>query len=253
MRHAAWLLCLLLWATPAGAGEVTLTYALAAGGFDVGTLRAEVTVGGGRYRVRSHLVAAGLIGYITGFESEADTEGALATAGTVAPLRHDARNLWFGKTRWVRMRYEGARPSVRLHPSAEEDDREPVPEGMQAHTLDPLSAAIAIAMNGGGTAPPGEMAVFDGRRRYGLTVTPGPLEAIRDAGYSGPARRLDVTMRRLAGHSRSPFFPRSQAPNKARLWVAAPGPHGLPIPVRVEADSPLGAFVAHLLPSAADD
>ncbi|MDH3791872.1 MAG: DUF3108 domain-containing protein, partial [Rhodospirillales bacterium] len=95
----------------------------------------------------------------------------------------------------------------------------------------------------------GEVAVFDGRRRYdvithdlGETI----LEASDVAPYGGPAVRCGVTFRPIAGFWRSARAKRSDDA-QVEVFLAPMTPSTPPVPVRIHAKSAFGALRIHLV------
>lgn len=247
-------LVVVLWPTSlaaAPAGDLDLMYEIHIGGLFMGTLRVHTSIGGGAYHLRSDLRTAGLVGWLTGFTSLAVSDGVLAADGP-RPSAHRADNQWRGDKRWSEQRYRAGLPAVgTLFPSQSDDERKPVPPEQTIGTVDPLTAGLALsAVAGSGTAEPRIIPVFDGRRRYDLIATPEAAETITAPAYAGLAQVVDVSMRRIAGFSPSPFFPPPKEGDKARLWFVPAPPGGLPhhgVPVRMRSDGPLGMVVVNLV------
>ena len=127
---------------------------------------------------------------------------------------------------------------------------EPPAAAEGGRTLDPLSAAVAsilAAARGGACA--GRFPVFDGVRRYDLSLAPvGPAELApsRWSLYTGPARECTLTVAFREGFRaadlRSGLYPES-----VRVWFA-PAVEGAPdLPVRFAARSALGAMQLDLV------
>lgn len=246
------LLMLLAWPAASGAataGAITLVYEIHVGGFAIGRARIQTSLSERNYRLDTDLETAGLIHFLTGFATTARSEGVLAPEGP-RPQAMRVDSVWRGKPRWSEHRY-GMGPVVGIvHPAIEDDEREPVPPGLTAGTVDPLSAGLAISRTAeAGRADPLTIPVFDGRRRYDLVVTPVEPEVINAPGFRGVARVIEVSMRRIAGFSRSRLFPPPSEDDKARIWFAPARPDvpGLGVPVRLMSDGPLGTVVANLV------
>lgn len=231
--------------TTAGAAETILRYQFRLGGFDVAQAEVGLSLpepGGGPYRVRSAVVADGIVGAFTSFTSRADAEGRLAD-GRAAPDRFRTESTWRGEDRLARLTWsDNAAPLADVTPPSDADDREPVPPHLTTGSLDPLSALLALlsdaADDGRVDAP---VTVYDGRRLYSLTVDalrPGPVEA---AAFTGSGWRADIRYRQLAGASRK-WESRRQVTTDAHL--APSGALGLPVPVPVRITVPMQGFGA---------
>lgn len=225
--------------TAAAADGLLLSYEIRLGGFSAGTIELDATIERTRYRVRARTEGRGLVGLLTGFRSDAHSEGAL-DGDAVLPFAHGADNRWLGDSRRVRIRYrsEGA-PSFEAEPPPEADDRDPVPADRTIGTLDPLSAALHATLAAqAGRACEGRLDIFDGRRRYALHFQERRQEA--------ELVRCRIALERIAGLSHDPWLPMVQPIETADLWIA-PLRDGLPpIPVRLEAETGLGMAIVRL-------
>lgn len=243
------LIALIAFALPARAAGVELVYELHAGGFEIGRLRATLMVAeGGGYRLTSRLDTTGFVGWMTGFVSDAASDGRLRDGGA-APALHSVDNVWRGRTRWVRAAYGSDAPAFRVFPEAAADDRPPVPPELTRGSLDPLSGALSLAMAAGDAAPGRVIPVYDGRRRYDLVVASVSPATVNEPLHQGPGLRMEVTWKRVAGYAKPPPFMPSNFSDGGTVWFAPPRPEtlGLPLPLRVVADSPFGAGIVRLL------
>ena len=116
-------------------------------------------------------------------------------------------------------------------------------------TLDPLSviAGLSELLRKGGACE-GSFAVFDGRKRYDLTVSDAgeaELEPTDYSIYSGPARGCRIDYQMLGGHR----MERNKYAETAReriVWVARPTADAPLIPVRLEIETAYGTLMGHL-------
>ena len=214
--------------------QLHLTFDIFIGGFEAGHIELSARIQGSRYDLYAITSSAGLIDYLIGFRSYAQTRGERKTR-KLNPISHHVNNLWTGDIRFVRMGYvdvtqtfDGPEFTV-IHPLPHLDDREIVPEIMRRNTIDPLSAALraAYAAKGWGGQPPCEdtIPVFDGHRRYDLVFMNSGTEMIEGPYYKGSARKCLTSIRRIVGFSRNPFLPRSCPAEwcKSVALYAAPG------------------------------
>ena len=235
-------------AVASGPRRLELTYEIYYGGFLSGSLDVTVDATEGRYQMASRLRSRGAIDMLIRFTASSESQGVLS-AGRVAPRRYRTDNTWMGEARRVRSTYrpDGGVEAVAV-PSAAEDDREEIPPAAARGSVDPLSAAFALARSAGaGAACTTEVRVFDGWRLYDLRLAYGGEERLTGDRYTGPARRCRVTFTRLGGRSQRPWLPRSVRPSTAELWFA-PVAEGLPpVPVRLETEVAFATLVAHLV------
>lgn len=241
---------LLVVARLAGAAELALRYEIKAGGFSIGAADVRVHLADGRYRVHSHFVAQGLAEFFTGFVSQSASEGRVGVGGP-SPEAHRADNIWRGAERRVRAVYPvvGA-PRFEAVPDAVADGRKAVPTALTIGSVDPLSAGLALSLAAAGTPGPGKpLAVYDGRRRYDVTVISTQADVIRETMHAGPVVRMRVGWKSVAGEARRPFFAHSDPAKQATVWFRPPTADslGLPLPLRAEIESPFGTAVARLV------
>lgn len=235
-------------AWPAAAAGMVLLYEIHSGGFSLGTNELGISLDGNRYRIRNSLQTRGVVGFFTGFVSESETVGSINGANLV-PEGHRADNLWRGNKRWVRANYvAGSPPMVEVMPTAAEDGRSSVAPDQTQGTVDPLTAGFALTLTAKQAQQGRLIAVYDGRRRYDLSVSALTPAQVNEPVYQGAAVRMDVERRRVAGFAEGGFFSAPKTGDYGRVWFAPPRSEtlDLPLPVRLEVDSPLGATVIRL-------
>lgn len=231
--------------------RLELDYLITVAGVETGRLALHIERAGEDYRMSSKVRSSGLIDSLIGFRSEAVTRG-LISARQVRPAQHRADNLWQGEPRFVRIAYGPKGPlEVSVNPLAEDDDRAAVAPGLRAATVDALSAAFAASLRAGAPEDGGKnrcrdtIAVFDGRRRYDILTRPvGPGDTEGPV-YRGRALQCEIELHRIAGHSDSPWLPRSDQ-ETGRIWFAELSGDWPPIPVRFEIDILMGSVAIHL-------
>ena len=102
-------------------------------------------------------------------------------------------------------------------------------------TIDPLSAALDITTTILPAGSERELKVFDGRRRYNLQINSIGIENVNTPAYHGPARRVDITLKRIAGFSSKPWLPRTEDPETISIWFASILSASPLIPVQLKA------------------
>lgn len=263
LRTAALSGLLLAAGVPAPAAPLSATYRIHVGGVSVLEAQAVLTLTDRSYEVEVRAETGGFLGRLFPWQTRSHSTGAV-TGDALAPARHTQTSIFRGKPRNVTLTYDGrGRVVAAVEPPPEEDDRPPVPEELRRATVDPLSGvltALVAASQGNGctrTVP-----VYDGRRRYDMTMRDWgmrPVSASRYSIFAGPARECRVTYTPVAGYSPRPpttmFWKRDEARDGGAvedrppvdLWIAPVVAGAPPIPVRVETDSALGAVVIHLV------
>jgi hypothetical protein len=196
----------------------------------------------GPYRMSLSAGLVGGLGDMFQFHLDASTQGRFGAMGP-QPTRYRNKNSIYDSLETVTLTY-GADGSVTLEdqPRTQEGE-DAVARGLLAGTLDPLSAALAMidqAARGDGCV--GTFRIFDGVRRYDLTLAPAPagldtprLRAAPDA----KATACDAAVTLVSG------FPQyaldaGMYPKTARFWLARGIIGSSPTLLRMEAQSGLG-------------
>lgn len=153
------------------------------------------------------------------------------------PSRFIGRGVWRGDNRTADIDYVQGKPIVRelVPPNAEE--REPVPESLQANTIDTLSALAELIRVVGTTGRCETMArTYDGRRAVEIeahTAGEEVLEASSRSSFSGKTLRCDFSGRLVAGFKFGDDRERDSKPMHGTAWLAPAVAGGPPLPVRM--------------------
>ena len=124
--------------------QLHLTYDIFVGGFHSGSIDLSVKLEERSYELFAITKSAGLIDYLVGFRSYAQTRGK-RDKEHLSPISHHVNNLWTGDIRFVRMGYVNLAQKFRgpefavIHPLPDVDDRKIVPSDRRRNTIDPLS------------------------------------------------------------------------------------------------------------------
>ena len=213
---------------------VDLTYDVYLGGLHIFTFDVDMTLQPDRYRVAAEGVDRN---------------------GRIEPQRYDVESNWQSNLRTVQLSFaEGGRYDLQQTPPPEPDpDIEgALPDSLPEGIVDPLSLALAAsrALEESGRCDQ-TVPVFDGRRRYDLTlkhIDEATLPPSEYSVYHGPAVRCSFSMKRISGFRKSWSSKRqpddrSSAPT---IWVASIRPDLPPMPVRYDGAIALGNIVIHL-------
>lgn len=239
-----------------------LEYGLFVGGLQALDFSTRVELQATGYDIRFQARTDGFIGRLFPFVIEARSEGARAD-GRLRPARYATANRWGenGK-RWVSMRYaggveagggayggadDGAPPEVAAQPPSSEDDREVVPEAARRGTVDPVSAVYGLVLDSEDGCS-GRRAVFDGRRRYEIVAEDrgrGTVPPSSYAVYEGPARLCRLTIEKVEGFW-TKYDMKRRYPDTVDVWLAKVARDLPALPVRLEAETLIGALRAHL-------
>ena len=206
--------------------------------------RVDVSLGDGLgpYRMRLSSGLVGTLGQLYPFHLLASSQGKVASRGPL-PMRYTSEFTLFQTRQTMTLTY-GAHGAVRMadDPPTEEGQLAEA-RGLLAGTIDPLSAALAVAQEVARVGRcQGELHVFDGARRYDLSLYPAPdgLPIPRFAvAVEGEPIACDAALTLISG------FPQNAVdsgmyPKTARFWLASNLAGPLPALLRLEADSGLG-------------
>ncbi len=242
----------LLAAGSARAEPASATYEIYFGGFHVLTATAEWERAPEGYRIDGEAETQGMMGWMYPWKGTTESRGVFA-AGKPVPMLHMnwGYDIDDEEERLVSLTYDrdGDITEALVQPEQDWNERHPLPENAGEGTLDPLSAVAGLAelLRSGGRCE-GSFPVFDGRKRYDLTVSDAGEKILEPTSYSifaGPARgcRLDYEM--LGGHR----IERSKYAETAReriVWVGRPQEGAPLLPVRLEIETAYGTVMGHL-------
>ena len=248
-------LLLLLLPGAAHAEPVRATYAAYARGFNVLTLNADFALTTLAYRVSITYRTAGTVGAMFPGEQVTVVEGRFV-AGLPVPRRFDSRGQFRGTPRITQIEYLNGTPVVRALTPPNEEEREPVPDALQAHTVDGISVMARLIRQVGETGRcEGGATTFDGRRLSEITARTVGMENVppnERSSFSGPALRCDFEGRLVAGFRRDGDPTAMRKPQGGSAWFAATSPGGSLIPVRATFRAPvLGDATLYLTGSSA--
>ena len=225
----------LLLIAPAHAAPIEAQYTAYAAGLQVVSMKAEFDVGAA-YHVRLSYRTTGAVNLLLHSAQDTVVDGAFTEAGRPQPSRFFSTGTLRGAPRVTQIDYRGGQPSVRQLQPPNEEEREPVPEAQQAHTIDSLSAMADLVRRVNTTGGcDGRVTTFDGRRLAELEAHSGGRETLEPSArssFSGPAVRCDFTGRQIAGF-RHDADAKDKQIQHGSAWFAALTPGGPLIPVRI--------------------
>lgn len=241
---------------PATAAKpVTLTYAGYMAGLPVFTMTANVTLpagtvpGSGAYAISADGQTAGNLRLLYPYQASVAAHGALKNQAAT-PQQFRSVSQIMGKQEAVTLTYgAGGKVAIDAQPLTRQA-QEAAAQGFANGTMDPASAVMALVATFARTHQcQGTYKLFDGVRRYDLTLSQGgfvDLNPLPQSYYDGSATECTAQPQLLQGFSQaatqSQFYPQS-----AKLWLA-PAVAGMPaIPVRIEAQNALGLMTLDLI------
>ncbi len=229
----------------AGSG-LEIGYTLYAGGITLGRVDLSARLEENRYVAHSTLTTAGVVNSFWRAKLEGASEGKV-DAGHVLPERYDASHVYDGPRSDFAMRYTSGLPAITTP-----DPPDPLPEDKIRSTLDPVSALVSfVASANTQKAKPCSQAapVFDGRRRYDMTLSfERKTDVKMDSGlYAGPVEVCQLHFKPVAGPEQE-VLPASKIP-PVRGWIAsvrATNGQTYLVPLRIWAETPYGLVVVLL-------
>ena len=232
-----------------------LTYEIYLGGLHIFTFDVDMTLRPDRYRVTAAGGTRGVIGWLYKWDTNLTAEG-FDRNGRIEPHRYVAETNWQSNQRTTQLSFmAGGRYDLQQTPPPEPDpDVEgALPDVLPEGTVDPLTFALAATrtLERSGRCDQ-TVPVFDGRRRFDLTVRQTGQTSLPPSGhsiYQGPAVRCSFSMKRISGFRKSGRTSRQWDAGSAAppiIWVASIRQDLPPVPVRYEGAIALGHIVIHL-------
>jgi hypothetical protein len=240
--------------------KLDLKYDIYAGGFHALDASLELDLNRRAYDIGVAAKTEGFIGSMFPWQATYSTSGHADSKGVLIPTTAVSHSAWGHKVNVTEMTYdpkgtlvktteqEGARTTIKR-------DFDPK---MANDAVDMLTGALLMMQNTRHTQKcEGSFPVFDGKRRFNITLHDDGTEAIAKSKYSsfeGQALRCTLKVEPVAG-----FKPKdmkrgwlavqahTEAHRKApTIWLARLDKQGPVVPVRMEIASEYGAVVAHL-------
>jgi hypothetical protein len=249
MKRLALLLPMLAFALVAlgGAAEGTAPVKLQYAGYlvDSPVLDARIEVAGatrGPYRMSFSTGLVGSLGNFVPFHMKASSEGSNGEAGP-RPASYHSETSIYDNSQSVLLRYSPNGGVTLTDDPPTEQGQEAVARGLLAGTVDPLSAVLGIIATVGETRRcEGKFHIFDGVRRYDVSISPAPEGVGTPRLPAAPhvkAMACDAAVHLLAGFPQA-MVDAGMYPTSARFWLASGVVGPDPVLLRVEAESGLG-------------
>lgn len=176
-------------------------YRLRYDGSQAASIRLRTEAGTGRHRSVMTTEAAGLLSLLVDYEGRSEAEGPVQD-GRPRPRSFTSRSVRQGDPRTIDIAFApdtGDVTALRIVRRGRERDSE-VPEAMRQAVMDPLTAIqSARAALLAGDAAALVLPVFDGRRRYDVSVAIGERARLRLDGREVDAREVRLTVAMHAG------------------------------------------------------
>lgn len=239
--------------------KLSLKYDVYAGGFKALNASLVMDLSKKAYDMELDAETQGFIGNLFPWKASLNTSGH-AEKGILIPTIHTERSSWRQKLKIIEMNYA---PNGRVLKTTTQSDGKTVTnrdidQEMAKNAMDLLTGTLVILQNVRNSDKcTGKFPVFDGKRRFNITLTDEGKETLSPSKYSsfqGEAVRCTLTVEPVAGFKKK---------DQKRGWMAVQNHteqhHMLPtlwlarlkgsnqvVPVRMEIASDYGSVVAHL-------
>lgn len=230
---------------PAPAPEQYAGYVL---GLHVFDMTLGVALQPASYRVEASFRVVGALSAFWHAEGATSVEGGFS-AGRAVPREMISTGRYGGEAHSLRMGWTHGAPGVLQMAPPPEKDREAVPAGDQANTVDTLSVLAELMQRVAETGRCDTAArTFDGTRLAEFSARTAGDEILKPterSSFQGAALRCDLTVRMTGGFLRDEDNAAARRAKRATVWLARVRADGAPIPVRVAfyADGSPGATV----------
>ena len=181
-------------------------YTIAVARIPIGNAAMTGSIGTDEYVISMSGRTSGLARVLAGGEGSMTATGAV-NAGKFLPLRYTSKSTADDDTLAVTMTFkDGNVNELEASEPPPGEDRVVLTTEHRRQVLDPLSALLMPAGDGGVSEATCRrvLPVFDGRRRYDLSLSFKRIEQVKASrGYAGPAAVCSVAFQPIAGHRRS--------------------------------------------------
>lgn len=239
--------------------KLGLKYDVYAGGFKALNAELVMDLDPKAYDMALKASTQGMIGSLFPWEASYATSGH-AEDGAPIPSLHTSRSSWKKNEKVTEMQY-GPKGAL-MKATTREDNRTNVKKdfepSMTKDAVDMLTGVLQMMQNTGLTDKcEGSFPVFDGKRRFDITLTDAGKETLKKSKYSafrGEALRCTIKVKPVAGFKKKDqkrgwlaiqnhTEERKKPPT---IWFGQLVENGPMLPVRMEIASSYGSVVAHL-------
>lgn len=253
-------------ATPGQMQKTSLRYDIYAGGFRALNASLEMDMNKQAYDMKLEAETQGLIGSLFPWKGTYNTSGH-SEKGALIPTVYTERSSWRQSLKVTEMSYA---PNGRVLKSTTQSDgrtttNRNIDNTVAGNAVDLLTGALVMFQHVKNTHKcEGKFPVFDGKRRFNITLTDDGKEVLAASKYSrfeGEALRCTLKVEPVAGFVKKDqkrgwmaVQNHTEEHNKLpTIWLAPAGDNGQVIPVRMEIASEYGSVVAHLAHNDAND
>lgn len=239
--------------------KLGLSYDVYAGGFKALAATLDMDLDPKAYDMSLKARTQGTIGSLFPWEATYVTSG-LAREGAPMPTLHTARSSWKKDEKVTEMQFapNGGLLKTTTHENNKTRVKKDFDPKLTTDAVDMLTGALQMFRHTGQTSKcEGSFPVFDGKRRFNITLSDDGTETLQKSRYStfrGEALRCTLKVEPVAGFKKDDArrgWMAVQAHTEARrkpptLWLAQIEENGPMVPVRMEIASSYGSVIAHL-------
>lgn len=236
----------------------SLKYDVYAAGIKSLSASLKINFEGTAYDIALEAEAQGFIGKLFPWKTSTHTTGHIDEKGSLIPAHHTERSSWRQNVTITEISYDSHGKAVKM--TVQDNDKAATEQKMDSalanKAVDVLTGMLALLQNANSTNKcAGKFPVFDGRRRFDVTLADDGTEVLSPSGnsrFAGETLRCIFKTEPVAG-----FEPKDlkrgwmviQNYTEARhklptIWLAKQ--NGRMIPVRMEITSAYGSAVANL-------
>jgi len=239
--------------------KLGLSYDVYAGGFKALAATLEMDLDPKAYDMSLKAKTQGTLGSLFPWEASYATSGR-ATDGAPVPTLHTSRSSWKKDEKVTEMQFspKGDVLKTTTHENNKTQVKKDFDPELTQNAVDMLTGALQMFQRTGQTSKcEGSFPVFDGKRRFNITLQDDGMETLGKSKYSayrGDTLRCTLKVEPVAGFKKDDAkrgWMAVQNHTEARkkpptLWMAQLEEKGPMVPVRMEIASSYGTVIAHL-------
>lgn len=239
--------------------KMDLVYDIYAGGFKALHATLDLDLDPEAYDMALKANTQGFIGNLFPWSATYETAGH-AQDGKPVPTQHTAHSVWKKKAKITEMTYgpQGDLLKMTTQENNKTEVKRDIEKNLTENSVDILTGTLMMMQHTKNTDKcKGSFPVFDGKRRFNITLQDAGREVIENTGhsiFSGEALKCTLRVEPVAG-----FKPKDarrgwmavqnhteERKKPPTIWFARLEENGPVVPVRMEINSDYGAVVAHL-------
>ena len=230
---------------------IVANYTFYFGGFTILQANTTIEFELKRYKVVSESKTDGLLNLFFEWSGHATSEGKFIE-GRLVPRLHQNVGKRAGNVRKTFLSYEssGQLISSEIHPPPDLSEVFPIPRGLVKETIDPLTAVVQINRRlERGMGCSAKLPVFDGRRRYDLTIVDRGETTLKQTPFSvfqGKALVCKININMLGGHKREKSKYAATSGEKL-VYIGRPLKDGPILPVGLKIETAFGTLTGRLV------